>query len=48
MVDTVLEHPADYGFDQSFKVRGEELKERLRRHGFLPATSLVGIGRKPA
>jgi len=47
MVDQMLEHPADYNHDQMFKVRGEELKEYFRAHGFLPATSLVVIGRKP-
>ncbi len=47
MVDTMLAHPADYNHDQRFKVRGMELKEYIRENGFLPATSLVAIGRKP-
>lgn len=47
MVDTVLEHPADYNHDQVFKVRGEELKAYFRANGFLPATALVAVGRKP-
>lgn len=47
MVDTMLEHPADYNRDQTFKVRGQELKNYFRTNGFLPATSLVAIGRKP-
>jgi ubiquinone/menaquinone biosynthesis C-methylase UbiE len=47
MVDTMLEHPADYNHDQAFKVRGEELKAHFRANGFLPATALVVIGRKP-
>ncbi len=47
MVDTMLEHPADYNHDQAFKVRGDEMKAYFRANGFLPATTLVVIGRKP-
>lgn len=46
MVDVMLAHPADYNQDQTFKVRGAELKDYIRANGFLPATSLVAIGRK--
>ncbi len=46
-IDKALADSKKYGFDQEFKVRGMDIRQRVIDIGFLPATELMAIGRKP-